>query len=272
MKRNECVYIAENPARRAACFRHVLKMDPVVSERDDATPYYLEDGRENESFTEEERQAIVSLHPKEGALLVKHQAKDGAISFSVVDDKIETIRSLYDNEFLVAHEIVAQFLFLLGGKNVKVESENQRELNLWERVRRKICGDVTGKAIGKTGAGASDSSSQEQEQRLFAQAMSSVEGTTADFRKAHEFLDRFAWMKQSFGLLLDAVENGRLHGKYEKDFGQEFSRNIREKYRQAVDVAARYKIVSVKVKERFEKECEKREKGKDHWRLSMELP
>ena len=272
MNRNECVYVAENPASRAAYFRHKLKMDPVVSERDDATPYYLETGRENEFFTDEERQAIVSLHPKAGTLLVKHQAKDGAISFSVVDDKMETIRSLYDNEFLVAHEIVAQFLFLLGGKNVRVESENQRELTLWEKVKRKICGDVSAKVGGKAGADASDSSSQEHEQRLFAQATSSVEGTTADFRKAREFLERFTWMRQSFGLLLDAVENGRLHGKYEKDFGQEFSRNIREKYRQAVDVAARYKVVSVKVKERFEKECGKREKGKDHWKLSMELP
>lgn len=245
--------------------------DPDRLNNNDAVPYYMDREYVNEQFSEEERRAIVSTNPSPELILVKQEHKNGEVVYVPIKDGADGIVSFFDNERVRVHNLVYDFLSSLGGDYVCVNTVHNRvEQNIAEQSSES---SVEAKNPVAGGSAVVTANSMEKSNAKESLAMGTfTKHTDPNFRKAHELLDRYPWMKSSFGNLLEAVEGKRIHDEYRRTFRQEVSKEISEGFQLGIDVAAKYQLINVNEKADLKNKLRKAVHDVEEWEYSIKLP
>ena len=265
---NNRVLVVEDPVKWRTFVRK-NGVEPEKSEREDAVPFFL--AADNSArFTPEEERSIKDCMSSSGVLLVR-QGMPGT-QYVRIGGECDELISCFTNTELIVPDLVTGFLLHLGGSNICVHKDLATTKQQTEESK---CESGTKGCVNGVGEGEIKTNREDQKTSKNRGAVRmdvSIAKTDANFRCAEEVLSYNPWMRSRFKMLLDKAKSGEIHGHYEQSFSISSASELASTLTEAVDVAAKYKIVDSKFKVKIHRKVEAIEKRDENWKYSIDFP
>lgn len=264
MMEKERVLVIEDPVTYATLVRKA-GLDPRDTKEQDAVPYYTK--RANPNYTPTECHEIECASDKKPGTLLVRQNNVETFSYIPVANIVKgQITELANDEVDIITTLLQNFLMSLGGKNISIDhkaTKTEKEKQEWI--------NKTAVKVGKNKDGVTATGDKEQEHTITADGKTTIENAESDWTQASHYLEMNPFLANHFIAFFTQAKRGALHGKVSNHFSLTIKDVCTEKYTAAVELAGKFNLIPISLKNDFKKKVLKEKSITICWLYSVDF-
>lgn len=264
MTKKDRVLVIEDPVKFGTLVRKAGQ-EPNDTMEQDTVPYYTK--RANPNFTPDEcREIECASDKKPGTLLIRQNDVETFRYLPVTSIANGQIENLADNEITIISTLLKNFLMSVGGKNISIDhkaTKTEKERQEWV--------NKTSVKVGATKGGATVTGDNVQNNVMEGSGKTTIANAEPDWEQALHYLEMNSFLKNRFQAFFTQAKKGAFHGTVTDHFDLTIKEVCTEKYTAAINVAGKFNLIPISLKNDFKKKVLKEKSITICWFYSVDF-